>query len=83
MRVVWKDSKTNTYKPVKYRGHNIYGSKEGWWTDIPSDENLYSSHYCAMNAIDSELGGEGIRGKGTRKRQSYGIQIVGKRNDNV
>ena len=79
MRVVWKDSKPTSDKPVKYRGQMIYGSPKGWETDIPGDDNLYKSHYCALNAIDKALGGYGQ--KGTQKRQSYGIQIVGKKGD--
>lgn len=81
MRVVWKDSNSRTFKPVKYRDHMIYGSPEGWTTDLPGDVNIYRNHYSALNAIDAALGGEGIRGKGTRKRQSYGIQIVGRKDD--
>lgn len=77
MRVVWKDSKPKSYKPVKYRGQMIYGSPKGWETDIPGDNNLYKSHYCALNAIDKALGGYGQ--KGCQKRQSYGIQIIGKK----
>ena len=83
MRVVWKDSKPRTYKPVKYRNHMIYGSPQGWTTDIEGDDNIYYSHYCALNAIDEALGGEGIRGKGTKKRQSYGIRIVGKKTETI
>lgn len=77
MRVVWKDSKPKNYKPVKYRDHMIYGSPEGWSTTIPGDDNLYASHYCALNAVDKALGGYGQ--KGGAKRKSYGIQIVGKK----
>ena len=77
MRVVWKDSKPKSYKPVKYRGHNIKGSPQGWETDLPGDENLYKTHYCALNAIDKALGGFGQMG--TAKRKAYGIQIVGKK----
>ena len=77
MRVVWKDSKPKNYKPVKYRDHMIYGSPEGWATTIPGDDNLYASHYCALNAIDKALGGYGQ--KGGAKRKSYGIQIVGQK----
>lgn len=75
MRVVWKDSKPRTYKPVKYRGHIVTGSPQGWAIDIPGDNNLYKSHYCALNAIDKALGDYGQ--KGTAKRKAYGIQIVG------
>ena len=77
MRVVWKDSKPKLYKPVKYRNHTIYGSPKGWTTTIPGDDNIYSSHYCALNAIDAALGGAGQ--KGGAKRKSYGIQIIGKK----
>lgn len=79
MRVVWKDSKPKSYKPVKYRGYNITGSPKGWETDVPGDRNLYKTHYCALNAIDKALGGHGQMG--SAKRKAYGIQIVGKKND--
>lgn len=77
MRIVWKDSKPKSYKPVKYRGHMIKGSPKGWETNIPGDNNLYATHYCALNAIDKALGGYGQMG--CQKRQSYGIRIVGKK----
>lgn len=79
MRVVWKDSKPKNYKPVKYRDHMIYGSPEGWTTTIQGDDNLYATHYDALNAIDAALGGTGQMG--SAKRQKYGITIVGKRSD--
>ena len=79
MRVVWKDSKPKSYKPVKYRGHMIYGSPQGWWNNIPDDENLYATHYDALNAIDAKLGGHGQMG--SAKRQKYGITIVGKKDE--
>ncbi|WP_405322546.1 hypothetical protein [Frisingicoccus sp.] len=81
MRIVWKDSKPRTYKPVKYRKHMIYGSPKGWTIDIEGDNNLYASHYCAMNAIDAALGGTSVRGSANAKRKRYGIQIVGKKNE--
>ena len=78
MRITWKDSNSRTaYKPVKYRKHMIYGSPRGWTTTMPGDNNIYASHYCALNAIDKALGGFGQ--KGSQKRQSYGIQIIGKK----
>jgi hypothetical protein len=77
MRIVWKDSKPKTYKPVRYRKHTIEGSPNGWTTDIPGDTNLYASHYCALNAVDKHLGGVGQMG--SAKRQSYGIKIIGTR----
>lgn len=79
MRIVWKDSKPKSYKPVKYRGQMVYGSPKGWYTDIKGDKNLYKTHYCALNAIDKVLGGYGQ--KGTQKRQNYGITIVGKKDE--
>ena len=78
MRVIWKDSKPKEYKPIKYRNHYIFGSPEGWEITIPGDNNLYASHYCAANAIDKALGGTGVRGQRNKKRQSYGIKIIGK-----
>lgn len=75
MRIVWKDSKSKTHKPIKYRGHMIQGYKNGWTTDIPGDNNIYHSHYCALNSIDKALGDYGQ--KGTAKRKNYGIKIVG------
>ena len=79
MRVVWKDSNSRTYKPVKYRNHMIYGSPKGWTTTIPGDVNLYATHYDALNAIDAALGGSGQMGNA--KRQKYGIKIVGRKDD--
>ena len=79
MRIVWKDSKPQTYKPIKYRKHIIYGSPKGWTTTIPGDDNIYASHYCAQNSIDKALGGYGQ--KGSTKRKKYGIKIVGKKTD--
>lgn len=79
MRIVWKDSKPKSYKPVKYRGQTIYGSPQGWYTDIEGDDNLYKTHYCALNAIDKALGGYGR--KGSTKRKNYGIEIIGKKDE--
>lgn len=77
MRVVWKDSKPKVYKPIKYRKYMICGSPCGWTTNFPGDDFLYKNHYSAQNAIDRALGDEGQRG--SEKRKSYGIQIVGKK----
>ena len=77
MRVVWKDSKPKNYKPVKYRKHMIYGSPKGWTTNLQGDDNLYATHYDALNAIDKALGGSGQMG--SAKRQKYGITIIGKK----
>ena len=86
MRIVWKDSGApQTYKTMKYRDCFITGyyndGVKGWITDLPNDNNIYKSNYCAMNAIDAALGGYSRRGKPTEKRLSYGIQIIGKKNN--
>ena len=78
MRVVWRDSLVpKEYKPIKYRGYMIWGTPEGWEITVPGDDNIYKAHYCAQNAIDQYFGDYGQRG--TEKRRSYGIQIIGKR----
>lgn len=76
MRIVWKDSAKIEYKPLKYRNHLIEGSHDGWYTDIPGDDNLYKTAYDAKNAIDEQLGGK-LR---YAKRRELGIQVVGKKN---
>lgn len=83
MRVVWKDSKAHRpTQPIKYRGHYVTAyNGRGWVIDIDGDTNIYRTHYCAENAIDAAMGGTGIRGNGTAKRQAYGIQVVGVRDD--
>lgn len=77
IRVVWKDSISRQHKPVKYRGHTIQGYNNGWTTSIPNDNNIYQTHYCALNAIDKALGGFGQMG--CAKRKNYGIKIIGKK----
>lgn len=81
MRVIWKDSMVVERKPLKYRSHYVEGYKGGWIIDIPNDNNIYKTHYSALNAIDKALGGAGIRGKGTEKRQAYGIEIIGHKDE--
>lgn len=81
MRIVWKDSKPKSYKPIKYRGFIASGSPQGWAISVPGDTNLYASHYCALNAIDKHLGGHGQMG--TAKRKSYGIKVVGKKGESA
>lgn len=83
MRIVWKDSNAKERKPIKYRGYTVSGNETGWETNFHGDDNIYSTHYCALNAIDKFLGGEGIRGKGTKKRYGYGIKIIGKKSETV
>lgn len=77
MRVVWKDSKPKLHKPVKYRGYVAEGYAGGWTINVPGDENVYQTHYCALNAIDQHLGGHGQMG--SAKRKAYGIKIIGKK----
>lgn len=81
MRIIWKDSKPRSYKPVKYRKHMIYGSPDGWTTTIEGDNNVYANHYSALNAIDKALGGYGQMG--CAKRKSYGITIIEKKGDKI
>lgn len=82
MRVRWKDSACVTpKKTIKYRKHYITAYNKdgiaGWIIDLPDDHNIYKSHYCAENAIDLALGGYGVKGKPTKKRLKFGIEIVG------
>lgn len=78
MRVVWKDSnKPQEYKPIRYRKFMIWGTPKGWEITVPGDNNFYKNNYCAQNAIDQYYGDFGQRG--TEKRKSYGIQIIGKK----
>lgn len=76
LRVVWKDTNPQVYKPVKYRRCNITGYKGGWLIDIPGDDNIYASYYCAQNAIDEALGAPNR--KKNSKREKYGIRVLGK-----
>lgn len=82
MRIVWKDSKPKRYKEVRYRKHIVSGTPKGWQTDIPGDDNLYASHYCALNAIDKALGGSGQKGT-AKKRMHLGIQVIGKKGESA
>ena len=77
MRIVWKDSAIDVYKPTKYRNHWIEGGYAGWYTDVPGDDNLYKTAYDAMNAIDELLGDTDKLPYA--KRREHGIQIVGKK----
>lgn len=84
MRVIWRDSLVpKEYKPIKYRDYIVQGSPQGWTTTIPGDNNLYKNHYSALNAIDAALGGTGRYGAASSKRQNYGIQIIGKKENNT
>ena len=67
------------YNTMKYRKHFVYGTNKGWTTDLPGDNNLYKSHYCAFNAIDAYFGDTGKRG--TEKRKACGTEIVGKKSN--
>ncbi len=81
MRVIWQDSFLKETKPIKYRGHFATREKAGWSIDVPGDTNLYANHYCAQNAIDKHLGGNGIRGEAGAKRKAHGIRIIGQKED--
>lgn len=82
MRIIWKDSNApKEYKPIRYRGFMIWGTPRGWEITVPGDINIYSCHYCAQNAIDQHFGDFGSRG--TDKRKSYGIQIIGQKDGNL
>jgi len=78
IRIKWKDVNGKANKPIKYRNHIATGYGDGWVIDVPGDDNIYKSHYCALNAIDEHLGGYGKRVP-SEKRSSYGIQIIGKK----
>lgn len=76
MRIVWRDSSVpKEYAPIKYRKIYIFGTPDGWEVNIKGDGNLYKNHYCAKNAIDEYYGDFGEHGD--EKRKSYGIQIIG------
>lgn len=81
MRIVWKDSAPKLHKPIKYRGYIIEGYANGWTTNIPGDQYIYATHYCALNAVDKFLGGYGQMG--SAKRKNYGIRILGKKEDAI
>ena len=77
MRVIWKDSnKPKEYKPIRYRGFMVWGTPAGWEITVPGDDNIYKTHYCALNAIDKHFGDFGQRG--TEKRKRCGIEIINK-----
>ena len=79
MRVTWKDTKPEEYKPIRYRGFMVWGTPYGWEITVPGDDNIYRNNFCAMNAIDAHFGDFGTRG--TEKRKRHGIQIIGTRNN--
>lgn len=80
MRIIWKDSnKPKEYEPIKYRGCYVFGTPNGWEINIKGDDNIYRTNYSALNAID--LYRDGVVGlRGSDKRKSYGIEIVGQKN---
>ena len=75
MRITWKDSRT--YKTYQYRNHIIERYKNGWITDIPGDDNIYSSAEVAHNAVDVILGGK--TRKASPGRQALGVKVIGKK----
>lgn len=81
MRIVWKDTAV-TRADFKYRGYWVEGYKNGWTISIPGDDNIYRTNRCAKNAIDKALGLDGRKKlKNLPKRLEYGIDIIGKKND--
>lgn len=78
MRVVWKDTNVRKYHTCKYRGYEIEQLEEGGCIiHREDDDNVYSSRFSAMNAIDEYLGGTGQRG--AAKRRELGVQVIGKK----
>lgn len=81
MRVVWKDSfgrRENGMTSV-YRRHAISAHGNGWVTDIIGDNNVYSSKWSAMNAIDQHYGD--FAPDGSKKRFADGIKVIGQKNE--
>lgn len=80
LRIVWKDSRVRTEKKtLRYRKHLVSGYGHGWVTDIPGDDNIYKSHYCAFNAINKALGKRDR--EPCEKRKMCGIVVIGNKND--
>lgn len=79
MRVIWKDSNSNTCPPVIYKKVKIerYDNEglRGWTIDIDGDNNIYASQDCAKNAIIKATGGK-PRKEGSRVALA-GIKIIG------
>lgn len=80
MRIIWKDTDHSfgkIYRNIRYRKINISGTYKGWTTDIPGDNNLYRSEYCAKNAVDKYYGDFGEHG--SKRRIHFGIKIIGQK----
>lgn len=77
MRIIWKDSNTKEYRPVKYRGYIIERFNNGWTISYPGDNNIYKSTVSAMNALDQYLGIKD--NKPIPKRHSLGVNIIEKK----
>ena len=75
----------STLAHARVLGVDVPELPEGYFyvdaSDVPGDNNVYKSHYSALNAIDKALGGSGRKGNATEKRRAYGIQIIGKKNN--
>ena len=76
MRIVWKDSATPRYKPLKYKGYLVTGDERGWMIDYPGDNNIYKAIEDAKTAINAHLGVK-IKSKDPR---CHTIRIIGKKN---
>lgn len=77
MRVVWKDSATPRFKPLRYRGYVITGSEDGWSTGYPGDNNLYQALDDAKTALNKFTGNEAK----DRTLHNHPIRIVGKKSE--
>ena len=79
MRVVWKDS-ASIKTPVKYRGFDLEGYRNGWIVSVPGDNNIYKTNKGARNAIDKHLG---LYDENNEHpiRHKLGIEIIGKKNE--
>lgn len=70
MRIVWKDSNPIIYNPVRYKEHTITRVPNGWTTDIPSDDNLYTTRKQAISAIDTFCDRNARRGASKKRADS-------------
>lgn len=86
MRIIWKDHIQPKRKSLNYRHYTIssYNKNDitGWIVNLPNDNNIYSSIYCAKNAIDLILGGYSSKGnlptaKSRRLKLKCKIKIIG------
>lgn len=77
MRVVWRDTATTHFKPLKYRGYVITGSEHGWSSGYPGDDNLYKGLDDAKAALNKFTG----TASKNKSLQFHPIRIVGKKSE--